>query len=162
MPERVSQMRVDLLNTQIAGYGGYTGWDARVSALVRQAFFAAPQYYEAPAWKDYIPDQIRAYEATVWTGRLGGPIWGGLLVIASALGVIELGRRWRDGPAAGALLWLGVTALALLISTPFEWQRYYLPLQAPLAVVAGAGVWCAARYAASLARAVGASRRVKP
>jgi hypothetical protein len=162
MPARVSKMRVDLLKGQVAKYGGYAGWDARASELIKQAFFAAPQYYEDPAWKNYIPDQIKVYEATLWTGRLGGPVWGGLLVIAFALGVIELGRRWRDGPAAGALLWMGVTALALLVTTPLSWQRYYLPLQAPLAVVAGVGVWCVGRYAVGLAREVGSSGRAKP
>jgi 4-amino-4-deoxy-L-arabinose transferase-like glycosyltransferase len=161
MPARVSKMRVDLLRGQVDRFGGYSGWGARADGLVKQAFFAAPQYYEDPAWKDYIPDQIKAYEATIWTGRLGGPVWGVLLVIAFVLGVIELGRRWRDGPAAGALLWVGVTALALLITTPLAWQRYYLPLQAPLAVVSGAGVWCAGRHAMGLARAVGASGRAK-
>jgi 4-amino-4-deoxy-L-arabinose transferase-like glycosyltransferase len=161
MPERVAKMRYDLLRGQVDHYGGYPGWGARATGLVKQAFFAAPQYYEDPAWKSYIPDQIRTYEATIWTGRLGGPVWGVLLVIAFVLGVIELGRRWRDAPAAGALLWVGMTALVLLITTPMSWQRYYLPLQAPLAVVAGAGVWCAGRYAVGLAGAVGVSRRAK-
>jgi len=162
MPARVSKMRYDLLRGQVAKFGGYAGWDARVQELVKQAFFAAPQYYEDPAWKDYVPDQIKAYEATMWTGRLGGTVWGVPLLIAFVLGVIELGRRWRDGPAAGLLLWVGVTALVLLITTPMSWQRYYLPLQAPLAVVAGAGAWCVGRYAVRFARTIVASGRVKP
>jgi hypothetical protein len=83
------------------------------------------------------------------------------LVIAFVLGIVELSGHWRDGPAGGALLWVGATALALLISTPFAWQRYYLPLQAPLAAVAGAGVWRAGRYAVGLGRTVGVWSRVK-
>jgi 4-amino-4-deoxy-L-arabinose transferase-like glycosyltransferase len=155
MPDRVAKMRYDLLRGQVAYYGGYEGWGARVEGLVRQAFFAAPQYYEDPKWKDYIPDQIRAYEATPWTGRLGGPIWGVPLVIVFGLGIVELRSHWRDGPAGGALLWVGVTAFVLLITTPMSWQRYYLPLQAPLAVVAGAGVWRAGHYVVGLGRTLG-------
>lgn len=45
MPDRVAKMRYDLMRGQVAYFGGYTGWDARVEGLVRQAFFAAPQYY---------------------------------------------------------------------------------------------------------------------
>jgi 4-amino-4-deoxy-L-arabinose transferase-like glycosyltransferase len=157
MPERVATMRRDMLNAQIASNREYSGWDARASELVKQAFFAAPQYYEVGEWKniEYIVDQIRVYEGMPWTGRLGGPVWGVPLVIAFGLGIVELIGRWRDGPAGGALLWVGVTALALLISTPFAWQRYYLPLQAPLAVVAGAGVWRAGRYVVGLGRTLG-------
>ncbi|HEX3054135.1 MAG TPA: hypothetical protein VHP83_26005, partial [Aggregatilineaceae bacterium] len=46
-----------------------------------------------------------------------------------------------EGPALLVLVWLVVTTAALLVSTPFEWQRYYLPLQPPLAIVIGIGVW---------------------
>jgi len=88
MPARVSKMRVDLLRGQVDRFGGYTGWEARVEGLVRQAFFAAPQYYEDPAWKDYIPDQIKVYEATIWTGRLGGLAWGVPLVILFGFGIV--------------------------------------------------------------------------
>ncbi len=77
-------------------------------------------------------------------GRRGGPVWGALLVTCFAAGVIALVRRWRESPAWALLLWISVVALALLIATPLPWQRYYLPLQAPLAVVEGVGaVWIA-------------------
>ena len=67
-------------------------------------------------------------------------MWGALLLIAFAAGLVALGYRLRHGPAWAVLAWAAITALGLLALTPFDWQRYYLPLQAPVAVVAGIGV----------------------
>ncbi|NDJ78635.1 MAG: phospholipid carrier-dependent glycosyltransferase [Chloroflexi bacterium] len=53
------------------------------------------------------------------------------------LQALDHGRN--SAVALTVLLWVGITALALLALTPMEWQRYYLPIQAPVAVVAGIG-----------------------
>jgi 4-amino-4-deoxy-L-arabinose transferase-like glycosyltransferase len=62
-----------------------------------------------------------------------------LLAALLAAGLFSLRRRWRDSAAWMLLLWITLTALALLITVPFDWQRYYLPMQPPLAVVMGIG-----------------------
>jgi 4-amino-4-deoxy-L-arabinose transferase-like glycosyltransferase len=146
MPERVLTARQSLLDWQVKGYGGYTGTGERIEGLVNSAFFARPQYYEVRVWQEYIGDQIDAYQGKWYAGRGGGPVWGALLVILFVAGLIGLIPRWRAGPVWLALVCLIVTALALLVTVPLDWQRYYLPLQAPVAVIAGAGVGFMTRW----------------
>jgi hypothetical protein len=161
MPERVLTARSRLLDGQVE-YARQTGDDVynrvgdRITGLVNEAFFAEPQYYEAPVWKDYIDGQIAAYESSEWVGRRWA-IWGDLLIGLVILGIGVLVNRIRrgvlhmrveqalplrkmDGPALVILILFGVVALSLLIATPFEWQRYYLLLHLPVAVIAGSGL----------------------
>jgi 4-amino-4-deoxy-L-arabinose transferase-like glycosyltransferase len=144
MPGRVLDQRRTLLDGQIQGAKAagqyYASAGDRLAGLVNQTFLAGPQYYEAPYWEAYVGDQVARYRTSGLAGRGGGPIWGVLLAAAWLTGVMALIRRWGEGPAWVVLVWASVTALALLILTPFEWQRYYLLLQAPLAVIAGIGV----------------------
>ena len=115
--------------------------DARIQGLIDEAFFGTPQYYEVHIWGEWIADQIAAYEDA---GLAGRPAWVGIgaaLVAVFAFGLVDLAERWSQSTPWVVLVWLGVTALLLLALTPFQWQRYYLPLQAPVAVVAGVGVW---------------------
>lgn len=159
MPGRVLDARRTLLELQVSGFGGFESAGERVRALINHAFFSPPQYYEVPVWQEYIGDQIAAYEASGLAGRLGGPVWGWVLVVASAAGGLALARRWRDGRALLVLLWVGLTALGLLIATPLNWQRYYLPLQPAIAVLAGIGVGWLAAEALSMAREARLLRR---
>jgi hypothetical protein len=143
MPGRVLDQRRTLLDGQIQGAKAagqyYASAGDRLAGLVNQTLLAGPQFYEAPYWEAYVGDQAAAYRASGLAGRGGGPIWGALLAVLCVPGVIAVVRHWRDGPTWVVLVWTGVSALALLILTPFEWQRYYLLLQAPLAVIAGIG-----------------------
>lgn len=140
MPPRVLDARKTLLDSQVAWYGGYDRLDARIGEFLTQAFFATPQYYEVAVWQDYVGDQIEAYEQTLLTGRGGGPVWGVLLVLAFGVGLAALLDGFRDGPAWIVLVWAVGAMLTLLIVTPMSWQRYYLPMQAPVAVVCGIGL----------------------
>ncbi|MBN2305111.1 MAG: phospholipid carrier-dependent glycosyltransferase [Anaerolineae bacterium] len=139
MPGRVLEQRRALLDGQVAGYGGYDGIGERLEGLVDFAFFADTQFYEAPGWSDPLRDQIAQYRATWWDGRGTGPIWGVALLALALVGLWDAVRRWREGVVLAALVWLGFTAVVLVIVTPLAWQRYYLPLVPPLAVFAGAG-----------------------
>jgi hypothetical protein len=141
MPERVLRMRADLLRGQVNNYGGYSGVADRIPGLFNAMFAAQPQYYEVSEWRDYVASEIAAYDGSWLAGRGGGLIWGALLAGLFAVGLVALVRRWRDAVSWLALVWLAVTALGLLISTPLEWQRYYLPLQPAVALVCGVGVW---------------------
>lgn len=152
MPGRVLELRGHLLDQQVAGYGGYDGLGERLEGMVRQAFGLEPQYYEAPGWKDWIAGEIAHYEDSWLAGRSAGLAWALALGGASVVGIWQLGRRWREGTAWTILLWTGITAVALFIATPLEWQRYYLPLRPPLAVVAGCGVAALAAGAIRLRR----------
>jgi len=137
MPGRVLDERRSLLDSQIQGAKAagqyYASLGDRLTGLVNETFLSGPQFYEAPYWEAYVGDQVARYRASGLAGRGGGLGWGVLLAAACGVGVIALARRWREGPAWVVLVWASVTVLALLILTPFEWQRYYLLLQAPLA-----------------------------
>ncbi|MBN1679828.1 MAG: phospholipid carrier-dependent glycosyltransferase [Anaerolineae bacterium] len=152
MPGRVIELRSKLLDGQVEGYGGYDNAGERVAGLVRQAFSAKPQFYEVRAWKDYIGDQIDAYQNAGYGGRRGGWPWGIVIAGLTVTGLGALVARWREGPVLLVLVWLGLTALTLLILTPLEWQRYYLPLQAPVAVMAGTGAACIGMWGVRAAR----------
>ncbi len=155
MPDRVWEARNRLLDGQVAFYGGYDGPGERVQALFNQAFFAAPQYFEVNCWCDYIDNQIRAYEKSGFAGRDGSLLhrigllsredailgWGILIVALFSFGLVDLAARFREPAAWVVLFWLVVTAIGLLLIIPLEWQRYYLPMQAPLSVIAGIGAW---------------------
>jgi 4-amino-4-deoxy-L-arabinose transferase-like glycosyltransferase len=158
VPGRVLDARTHLLDGQIVGaknWGGYY-WQAndRVEGLLDQAFFAGPQYYEVPVWREYVGEPIAAYDGSWLAGRGGGLIWGALLIAAFAFGAAQLIDHWRVGPAWVVLLWIVGVALALLALTPFDWQRYYLPLQAPIAVIAGTGAWRIGVFARAVQRGI--------
>lgn len=152
MPERVYHQRTDLLNSQAKEYGRFSGPAESVGTLVDFSFFAAPQYFESPVWGEYteITDQIEEYEDSWLFGRGTGLAWGGLLLALFGIGLAALIRRWREGPAWAALVWCGLTLLAVVGFTPMAWQRYYLPVHPAAAVVAGVGAaWIARRLAAA-------------
>ncbi len=160
MPDRVLHARDVLMEMQVMFYGGFDGTGEHVAGLVKWVFFEGPQYYEDPQWATFAPitAQIAAYDGSWLAGRGGGVVWGMLLAGAAAVGVVmcavRVTTRRRENdlavPAWVVLVWAGLTALALLVTNPLDWQRYYLPLKPPVAVLAGigaAGVVSAARWA---------------
>lgn len=140
MPGRVLELRGQLVEGQAEAYGGFERFDQRADALLRRALDDGNrQYYEAPGWCDWVAASLCHYEATVWDGRHFGTL--GAIGLALAL-MLGSGALLARGEAGGrlVLVWFWGTALALLILTPFDWQRYYLPLQPALAVLAGCGI----------------------
>ncbi len=148
MPGRVLDMRRNLLDGQVEGYGGYESLADRISGFVTQTFGATPQYYEVPTWSGYIDDQIARYDGSWLAGRGGGWAWGLVIGALVVVGVVALWMYAARCVRAFVLAWGGCSALALLTLTPLEWQRYYLPLQLPLSVIAGAGLALILRKAA--------------
>lgn len=144
MPRRIWNERQTLMRGQRAGYGTYDGFDDHLAGLIRCTVDGAPQYYEASGWGARLRDSIAAYEAHTWTGIKGGVIGAVLRMVGLVVGTAVLLDRAaapaRDPTAGLVLAWFWGTALVLLALTPFDWQRYYLPLQPALAVVIGAGV----------------------
>ncbi len=114
---------------------------ARAEMLVDQAFFAGTQYFEDPLWTDFEPItvQIAAYEGAHLDGRGSGAGWGVLLIALDGLGAWWLVAHRRQGTSLLIVGWLAIPVLSLLIN-PLAWQRYYIVLTAPLALIAGLGV----------------------
>ncbi len=140
-PARVIALREHVLTGQRHAFGSYTSWGARGAGLIRYTVYAQPQYFEDFHWATYpaITDAIAAYERTPWRGVNAGTLGALVGLLGVAWGAAALWLR-RDAPDAVLLLvWTWGTALVLLLSVPFGWQRYYLPLMPPLAVLTGFG-----------------------
>ena len=137
-----------VLAIQHAGFAGDDSPVRRLALLARESFVAKPQYFEDPAWAAFpeIQAQIAAYDGSVLAGRPGGLAWGIPLAALSAVGALAAWRRRREPEIVFLAAWLALPALALL-ANPLPWQRYYLPLQAPLAVLAGLGAASGSRVA---------------
>lgn len=136
----VLQLRQELLAIQTSVFGGYAGPADQLAGFLRQAFIVQPQYYEAPAWAEYIAGKIADYEAAPWRGvSLGGAVAGGALVAALTLwGGWQLFRR-QDAVIRLVLFWSATLALSTLVLTPLEWERYYLPVYPAIGLLAAVG-----------------------
>jgi 4-amino-4-deoxy-L-arabinose transferase-like glycosyltransferase len=137
VPREVLRLRSDLLKGQVTFYGGYSDLSAQIVGL-SHALFGAPQYYEdSKGWPEWIGGQITAYETSGLAGIPGITILAGLLALA---GIVFALRSMRSVPIrlflVSALFLYGAT-FAL---TPLLWVRYYLPLFAPLSILAGLSV----------------------
>lgn len=138
----VLRLRVELLNEQVALYGGYESWSERISGILEYAFFGRSQYYEVAQWEGYdaIRRQISAYEASGYAGLaidgvlaalvMAGLTFWGMVYLARAR-QIDREDRWL------LLVWGGGIAAITLLVTPLPWQRYYLPVL-PFAQLAAA------------------------
>jgi 4-amino-4-deoxy-L-arabinose transferase-like glycosyltransferase len=139
VPGEVLRLRTRLMEGQQTAYGAYTDLLPRLAALVEQPLGKAQYYEVAKDWPDWIGGQITAYQSA---GMAGLP-WGNfglfavLIMLSGALFMFK--DTWRRTGAA--LFWAitGFTLLALFMTNPLPWQRYYMPLTVPLAVLLGLG-----------------------
>lgn len=158
MPGIVIEERQKILDQQVNLFGGYDGIGERVTGLWNEALRPVPQYFEANYWADYVgvKEEIARYEASGLAGWLDewDIVFFAVRLMALGFGIWALVRSWRDvhyeanvteSMAARRLililgLWVvGMLAISL-VSVPLDWQRYYLPIQPPLAVVMGLGL----------------------
>jgi hypothetical protein len=138
MPGIVLSLRQEMMGTQETFYG-FSNID-RALALVQYPF-GSPQFFEDAKydWTQWIGGQIAAYNSSGLAGvewsRWIGIVWAALLT-----GCVLLVRR----PTPLSILFLcvlGLSAAELLVINRLPWQRYYLPLAAPLAITAGLGFY---------------------
>ncbi|MHB8625048.1 MAG: ArnT family glycosyltransferase [Aggregatilineales bacterium] len=137
MPKIILDKRSALLDAQAVNFGPLDTPAKRLIALARESLSSPPQYYESdPKWADWIGTSIQQYQASGLAG-FSGVVWT-VTVGALAMGGLARGLlRWRRAGVFAVLCWLMVTAVGLYALTPLEWQRYYLPMAAPIAVVCG-------------------------
>lgn len=85
-----------------------------------------------------INEQIAIYEASYLDGRIDTPALDALIVILFAVGIWALFRRFSmESLLIFSLLF--ITTTVLFVSIPLPWQRYFLIIQIPYALLAGAG-----------------------
>jgi 4-amino-4-deoxy-L-arabinose transferase-like glycosyltransferase len=137
----VLNLRANLLAGQTAAFGGYAGPVDALGGFLRQTFMPVPQYFEVSGWETNLPPQIAAYEASGLAGLTAQSLLTALITVALLIAGAWALWRGRGLPAARWIVavWALSAALAVLLFTPLEWQRYYLPLYPPLIVVMGAG-----------------------
>ncbi len=135
--------RMDELNAQVGlDPGAPTTLTQRAVAIFTEPFMTPVQHYEiAPVAP---PDQIARYMNSPLSGVQFGTIFGGLLTVLAAFGlVVSAVPRLRLNPsralAAGLYLWLAVNVAALM-ANPLPWQRYYLPLIPVVTLLAGSAL----------------------
>ena len=138
--EHVIEARTIILQGQLDAFGGYTDFNDQINRGLQQIFVASPQYYEVPGWGDYIANEIREYEHSLWDGFNFGGSLPGLLIV---LFLCVTGIRWLVSQQRKTtylvLIWsLSVLMLSILIN-PIEWQRYYLIAYPAVGLMVGYG-----------------------
>jgi 4-amino-4-deoxy-L-arabinose transferase-like glycosyltransferase len=85
-----------------------------------------------------IHDQINAYEASPLSGRTGSILTDCFILVLVIIGAWSQLRQF--GPESILICSLLIVSGALLyITVPLPWQRYFLIMQIPYALIAGAG-----------------------
>jgi hypothetical protein len=134
--------RDKLMDIQAGKEGGMYSFGDRVGKLLTESFFGRTEYYEAANWPDFeeIQAEIDAYQRAGLNGSAGSIAWGILLIGLLAVGSIALAQADYRGSRLLIALWYVVPAVVLLLTNKLPWQRYYIGLIAPLAVIQGLGV----------------------
>ena len=118
----------------------------RLDAIVTQPFIAPLMHFEVGFWAQAEPigAEIDAYMRSPLSGLHPGGVIGWALTLLAGVGTIVAVLRVRKPIYAGLLAWLAVTVASLLVN-PLPWQRYYLALIPPAALLAGIGLYAIAR-----------------
>lgn len=123
------ELRAEVLQGQTrASPDAHQHWSERALALIQQPFLSKVQYYESDAFADVprLDAQITRYQASGLAGWQMPPMMGWGATALVGFGLLNLWRRNHDPAARVLLAWMLLTALALALSVPLAWQRYYL------------------------------------
>jgi hypothetical protein len=118
----------------------------RIEGIVTQPFLVPPMHFEVANWAEARPitAEIARYMASPISGIQFGWLFGLPLTLFAGAGILfcllpAFRPRASSALSLGLLLWLGITALSLLVN-PLPWQRYYLPLYPIVSLLAGIGL----------------------
>ncbi len=149
-PARVllaAQLRADVLAGQSAASpDAYQRIDERLIGLIQQPFLQPLQYYETTAFEGVLDDDIHYYERSGYGGWRKSQASAWLATGCALLGLVQLARYRHNAARQIALVWLILTPLALLISVPLAWQRYYLLWSVGLCLLAPLGAMTILRW----------------
>ena len=136
----VLRLRSDLLAGQTAAFGGFAGTLDALAGFARQVFAPAPQYFEVAGWDVWLAEPIASYEASGLAGITVSWFWVLAALMLGGTGLWALVRRPDHIEARWIVaVWFLSALAAVLLLTPIEWQRYYLPVYPALMVVMGVG-----------------------
>jgi len=142
----VLQLRQELLAEQVARYGGHETPDERLAGFWNRVFVNPPQYFEVSGWQTALDAEIARHQASPWRGFSPGSVVAGApaLLLLSAAGLWQLLRQ--PGPCRAVIgAWALFTPAAILLLTPLDWARYYLPLYPLVGLLAASGLVTCAR-----------------
>jgi hypothetical protein len=133
VPGEVLRLRVKLLADQTASIGGATTIAERIGMIATQPQ-GAPQYYEVTAgWPQWIGDQITNYERS----GLSGIDWSVVSVLSPLMLIVTVVTLPRRLESIIFVIVGFITLAATFLVTSLLWQRYYLHLAIPWALVYG-------------------------
>lgn len=113
-------------------------FENKLQFTLSSIFRSNVMYMESPRFDiDPINAQIAIYEASPVHGRIGSPV-DGLVILFFVAGIWALGRRFDLQSILLFSLFI-IPMLILLITVPLAFQRYFLILQVPYSLIAGAG-----------------------
>jgi len=119
-------------------------FDHKLSFLLRTTFTSNVMYVESPRFDiDPINEQIQQYTTSFYRGRTGEITLDGLLLLLFAVGTWSLFKKFNEQSLLLFSLFV-LPAVILLVSVPLAFQRYFLIMQIPYSLIAGAGagqVW---------------------
>jgi hypothetical protein len=132
---------------------------SRLQAAVREIYFRPPAIWDVPIYRERQLPEAEVYFAQPFSRLTGGWLWGALLAGLGVVGLVFGGRRlWqaRLNPSTGPeqTLWWWTTGVwvMVLLTTPFDWQRYFMWLVPPACVFAALGLELFAGMGARLIR----------
>jgi len=140
-PFYMLEQRQQLVEIQRDEHGDIDTFGQGLALLAEDTFVSYAQYYEDPTWATFTVTEaeIAAYEASGLAGRSGW-VWDALQVGLMAVGLAGLVARRRESESWQLGLWRLLPALVLLLTNPLPWQRYYIGLHPPVAILAGLGL----------------------
>jgi 4-amino-4-deoxy-L-arabinose transferase-like glycosyltransferase len=112
----------------------------RMKFLLETTLTSKAMYMEAPSF-DIPPvhEQITAYEDSFLSGRTGSLLADGFIAVLVVIGGWALLRQF-NAESLFVYSLLITTGILLFAMVPLPWQRYFLIMQIPYALIAGAGV----------------------
>jgi 4-amino-4-deoxy-L-arabinose transferase-like glycosyltransferase len=134
----VAETRLNFIQNQIGFFDEYPTFRDQVAGFARQVIGGEPQFYEIAVWQEYIGDQISTYMSSIWAG-FSLPVVLTLVLYAFGIWRLLRGEQRKQAERFVVGVWIVGITLALIVATPFEWQRYYLPVIPALCVLAGLG-----------------------
>ena len=111
----------------------------KVSFLLSSTLTSKVMYMDTSGFDvEPIREQIVVYEFSLLSGRTDAPILDGFIVILFIVGTRGLIKHFRAESLFTFSL-LVFTVAFLLLFVPLPWRRYFLIMQVPYALIAGAG-----------------------